>query len=66
MVLLVKCYRSNAEICIRVDECEGSNPSSREESLTGGVTVLINPHSLSQLFFFLIFLLELILFSAYE
>lgn len=32
--------RSNAEVSIRVDECERSNPSSREESLAGGVTVL--------------------------
>jgi hypothetical protein len=31
--------RSNTKVCLRVDECEGSNPSSREESLAGGCTV---------------------------
>lgn len=29
--------RSNTKIGVRVDECEGSNPSSCQESLTGGV-----------------------------
>ena len=28
--------RSNTKVCVRVDECEGSNPSSREESFAGG------------------------------
>ncbi|PPD71088.1 hypothetical protein GOBAR_DD32031 [Gossypium barbadense] len=30
---------SNTKICLRVDECQGSNPSSCEESLAGGVTM---------------------------
>lgn len=37
---LGKFDRSNTQVSIRVDECERSNPSSREESLAGGVTVL--------------------------
>lgn len=35
-----KC-RSNAKIGVRVDECEGSNPCSREESLAGGLAYTV-------------------------
>ncbi|KAK7831673.1 putative transcription factor kan4 [Quercus suber] len=30
---------SNTKVCVRVDECEGSNPSSREEPFAGGVNM---------------------------
>lgn len=41
MVLFVTC-RGNTKIGVRVNECERSNPSTRQESLTGGVTIPIS------------------------
>ncbi|KAK8646551.1 hypothetical protein V6N13_120335 [Hibiscus sabdariffa] len=38
-ICIGNCHRSNTKISLRVDECQGSNPSSCEESFAGGVTV---------------------------
>jgi len=54
---LVACFvggRGNSEVCVRVNEREGSNSSSREESLAGGVTVSISLHSVLPSSFFVV------------